>query len=363
VTWLAALALSLASPAYAEAGDGDVVIIIREEQTVLVQELRDLRTEPADIRQLELRARLGELNARLAELELRGRLLAHDERAVAELGIRMDAVQNQIKMVEDSLERASQDLNRRHRHVDDDRVSITGPIVIREGEEVGDVVALMGQDVFVFGRITGDVTTFGGDLHVGPSGQVDGDSITMGGQVILVEPHHAAQGANPLQAEIMPSFAGPSRFVRSLIWFLSMAGAGVFLTAMAPLRLEKVAAGIQDSPVRSGVVGAASALGLVLAAVLFAVTIIGIPIAVLMMAILGLAGLIGFVAIAELVGGRIRPNHPEDPAWLTFLTGAALLTLATSLPWLGKVLGLLVSAVGVGGVLLTRMGSREPGDY
>src|SRR5439155_22216911 len=61
-----------------------------------------------------------------------------------------------------------------------DRVAIGESIEVKEGEEVADVVVILGSAV-VNGKVTGDFVVVGGSAELGPKAEVDNDLVVVGG--------------------------------------------------------------------------------------------------------------------------------------------------------------------------------------
>jgi len=95
-------------------------------------------------------------------------------------------------------------------------------------------------------------------------------------------------------------------------------------------------------------------------ALLLAITICFIPLALLLMAALVLAITFGWIALGWLLGDRLlRTLSPGEPhLLLSGVIGVALITLVAQLPCLGIVLAVLASNLGLGAVILTRMGTQ-----
>lgn len=96
--------------------------------------------------------------------------------------------------------------------------------------------------------------------------------------------------------------------------------------------------------------GALALVGTPIVIVLCAVTIVGIPIALISLG-LYLTGLfVAFTVVAALIGRTILRREPGSTAGfgITLLAGLAVLAVAISLPWVGKLLGWLTMLAGLG---------------
>ncbi len=234
-----------------------------------------------------------------------------------------------------------------------------GPAVVESGDTVDEVTAF-GDDVHVHGRVIGDATSFGGDVIVEEGGVVDGDATSFGGEVD-VEDGGVVSGDRVAFAD-EPASAGYGVWTtlddvrRRAVLLLSFAGAGVLVVGLAPNRVARVAAAIDHSPLRSFLVGTASSALLVVTSLLFAVTIVGLPVSFLLLAVLGLAWLMGFVGLCHAIGDRLPFAQKHHGRWVAFAVGSALVAFAGSLPWVGWMAMVAASMVGLGGSLRSRFG-------
>lgn len=239
------------------------------------------------------------------------------------------------------------------------RTAYGSPAVVEAGATVDEVTAF-GDDVHVRGHVIGDATSFGGDVIVEEDGIVEGDATSFGGQV-AVEEGGIVHGDRVAFAD-EPSAVGSSVWAtlddlrRRAVLLLSFAGAGVLVVGLAPNRVARVAAAIDQHPGRSFLVGAAASSLLVVTSVLFAVTIVGLPVSFLLMAVLGLAWLMGFVGLCHAMGDRLPFAQKHHGRWVAFAIGSALVAFAGSLPWVGWIVVFGGSLVGLGGSLRSRFG-------
>ena len=251
----------------------------------------------------------------------------------------------------------------------EERVSYGSPIRVEADEEVIKAVSF-GNEVHIAGHVLDDATSFGGNIIVVDGGIVDGDAISFGGQV-KVSPGGVVHGDRV--AFDLPGFvpeavvedAQPSKasgFLSSLysrlFWFLSIAGAGVLVVGLVPRRVGSIATRIADRPIRSAITGMFATGFLALSSILFAITILGLPISLVLIALLGLAWLMGFVGLCQAVGDRLPFNEKVHGRWLAFLIGALLVTFLGALPWVGFLVVFIAGFSGIGAALSTRYGGH-----
>jgi hypothetical protein len=276
-----------------------------------------------------------------------------------------------------------------------DAKSITnGDLTIAAGQTASGPVVIYEGTLTVLGRVDGDVVALGGDVVVGPGGEVTGNAIavegavrreggTIGSDARTLGGVLTADGAEP--AVSRESRAGGSPLGLALSWLCVLLLIGVGVLVFAQPYLEGVVDTLETRFWRSFAVGLAGELAaiplLVLMIVALAVTVIGIlliPFAVVAY-VLALAGLVtlGFVAIARLTGGAlgsdaVRRLSARGSALRGVLIGTVLLlgmwvvaAALTGAPVIGAILRAIAVTVtfvavtaGLGATILSRAGTR-----
>ena len=297
----------------------------------------------------------------------------------------LDQLRQEIEIVRTELTQERLDLEelrsqpRRGTWDYDGHTSLGSSVNIALGETVEEVVAF-GDDVLVSGVVEGDATAFGGSIIITPSGVIHGDAVSFGGEVVVeeggrlhgqkvsigtmttpisapVNAKHSAMGslsATNSTAELL------STLYRRFILMLSFAGAGVLMVGVFPNRVGRIANTLEDHPFRSGVVGILATGFLTLFSVLFALITLGlgIPVSMVVIAVLGVAWMMGFVGLCQAIGDRLPIDKKPRGRWLAFLMGAILVTCVGSLPQVGWLIVMASSTLGIGAALSSRLGSR-----
>ena len=254
-------------------------------------------------------------------------------------------------------------------------------VVVHSGEHICGNLAVYGASATIEGRVSGDVTITGGDLAI--SGTVDGTVTDIGGTVdlrtgarvggdvrLLGGSLHRASGTSvggsaqqtsdlgsfiPLQWWGVP---GGYRFPWGSLAFWALAG--VFLAAFFPRQLALVRRVARRGLGVSFVAGVVAWIaGAILALVLF-VTCLGIPLALLLVAALWVASVVGTVALGLLLGERLLGSALRDnrAGMGAAVLGVTLITFAETIPCLGALITLFVASAGLGAVLLTILSAR-----
>jgi hypothetical protein len=242
-------------------------------------------------------------------------------------------------------------------------VVVSGDVTVPRGETV-DGVFIVSGDLKLSGHVDGDVVLVSGDALV--SGRIDGSLVTIGGQARLLP--RAYVDGNVHYGDERPVVAGAAivrgdvskedgfdsvdflPFVSVFLFWLavgiSMAILGVLLLLIAPRAAEAVAARSREriGPVIG--IGFAVAIALPIAAAIAAVTLVGIPLAfVVLLALLPL-GALAYVASAYALGRRLV-KEPKGRIW-AFLAGLAVLRALALVPILGFLVGIAAGIFGLG---------------
>jgi hypothetical protein len=285
-----------------------------------------------------------------------------------------------------------------------DVVQMGEDIVIERGEHVLGHVFAMGGSVTVRGIVDDDVVAMGGDVILEEGAQVRGDAVSIGGQVrkegsasILgssVSVGNMPQGLVGLQ---VMQFVGQSvDAVGKVFGILFWALIAWVVVSLTRARTQRVVARVEQAPAAAMGWGALGILGIVpgivavaLAAVLLVVTIIGIPVAVLVLLGYSLAvvlllfwgAIVGSSVLGHWLVRRLSPRLGSPELLRNTLVGVIALGAiglvgnlfgavgmvvppAGLLGGLLEVLGVLATigavCAGVGGILRTRAGQPAP---
>ncbi len=253
-----------------------------------------------------------------------------------------------------------------------ERTSWGEDIVVGLTERVR-AVTTAGGDATILGEVLANVVTMGGDVHVGPSATVRGDVVTMGGDVEIapggtVDGRLVTMGGEVKRegaaSEPAESTEAPSRFGERV------AGVGakyalLFLLGLVLLggmreRHAALAAAVVKQPVRAGFFGALGLTTALLLIVVLAITIIGLP-AALMVGLAAVLGIYVGAAVVASVLGAVLPLEVLANRPVAQLTAGTLVLFAVSLlpGFVSMMILLVVACVGFGAVVLTRFGGRR----
>lgn len=151
----------------------------------------------------------------------------------------------------------------------------------------------------------------------------------------------------------------PDRAIRGLLNMVVLFALTALTLSLFPQQVQSTAQAVFSRP---GAVIGWGLLALVLAVplmVLLAITIIGIPLILVEVLALALAGLLGYTALAHAVGEKIigaAPGGRVNPLGVIAL-GVLILGVISMIPWAGSLFSLLVFILAVGAALASRFGS------
>ena len=223
-------------------------------------------------------------------------------------------------------------------------------VVIESGETVEEVVVI-GGDLTVRGEVAGDAVAIGGDLRVGEGGRVTGDAVSIGGELDIDEggvvdgDQVEVANVGPL---MIPGFGhvrednGPgvlARVVKNVLKLLAVLFIGWLALVLLGHRLVAFADAVHSDFWRSLLVGVLVLVLWLPAVFLSAITVIGIPVAGLLILAVPLALLVGYLVGALAFGRRLAAglHLDQEGALGHLLTGLLAIGL---LLLLGQVLAI-----------------------
>lgn len=243
-------------------------------------------------------------------------------------------------------------------------------IVIPAGQTVnGDVVAISGN-IEVLGTVNGDVVSVLGDVIVRDSGQVRGEAIAVLGG--LSGDTGAVLGSRVAIIERFPQINLPRwhwripypqwlgiQYGSKVLGLLFQVLITAVLIAIAPRAVGRVQVSIRKNPLAAGGIGLLTILAGAALVFIFAITIIGIPVALLLGVLLGLAHTVakylGGAAIGLWVGQQIFKG--QQSVMVSALVGRLLVGILLLIPFTG-IIGMIVSLLALGGVVATCFGMK-----
>ncbi len=262
-----------------------------------------------------------------------------------------------------------------------DIVSSGGDVVIEEKAIVQGDVVLFGGNLTVAGEIREDVATFGGNITLESTAVVGGDLAPIGGNldrkegaVVRGKVSRGTSGITPPRAPTAPLsptpfssgwfggvFGGIFNLVRIVLGIVALAALGALTIAFWPTQTKQIAEVAQGSALPSLGVGCLTWIAAPTLIVLLVITICGIPFGAFVGLALAVAMLVGWIALGRLAGEKILDAlhaRQASNAVIAGVVGVLVLALISAAPILGWLIGMVVSTMGLGAVVLTRFGTR-----
>jgi hypothetical protein len=264
--------------------------------------------------------------------------------------------------------------------LDANLVVLGGNAVIAAGAKVNCTVVVLGGNVDIAGTVEEDVVIFGGNARLGSTAVVEGELVAFGGATTREEGAQVrggeSQGFEFNRDLPLPRVPDRFWFFRPVLSFYGSVFDVVFssvalgLLALLvvlfwPDQTARVSAAITSAPAAAGGLGLLTAIAVPVLIVLMALTLCLIPLSFVGALLLVAAVVFGWLALGMLVGARLAAAlnwHTLHPA-VSAAFGAFLLTVVArfidmAVPCLGWMAPLLLGAVGLGAVALTRFGTR-----
>lgn len=236
-------------------------------------------------------------------------------------------------------------------------------VVVAPGQVLPQAVA-WGGPLHVQGQVRGDAVSLWGDVVVHRGGQVLGDAVSLNGRVQVEEGgrvlgNRVTLGSARASAPPTPWARWLRSGARRLGMILALAAGGILVVALLPRPLDASARALREGPGRCLLTGLSLGVLGVGGSALLALTLIGLPAAVLLLAALTAAASVGFVGACQAIGDSLPLRRPGAGRWLALLGGVSLLGLLPALPAPAWVLVALGGAAGIGAVVRGRAWSSR----
>jgi len=271
---------------------------------------------------------------------------------------------------------------------------------LSSGQELEGHLIVLGGDAIVGREATvhGDVVSLGGSLHI--AGRVDGQAYAPGGKVLLADTASVAgdvlvsgsvlrQPGAIVGGEVMSAHESPPSFSRwrqycllSLpgLWFgwpwgvglagnllvwslqvllgtLAVVTLGILVMLVAPDPVERASHALSHCPRQSIGAGVLAWLLAIVGTPLLISTVIGIPVAAAIVALVAAGLLFAWVPAGLAIGKRALKGRAHRQPLLAATVGLATLAVLTSVPCVSFVVIGAIALWGLGAVLVTRFGT------
>jgi uncharacterized RDD family membrane protein YckC len=255
-------------------------------------------------------------------------------------------------------------------------VSVFGPLTV-DGTVNGNAVSILGSNT-INGTVHGNAVVVLGTLRIGPNAHIEGNAVAGVGVVIrepgaIVDGNVVQQGGSGLDLRddsgARTWFSHGFRLGRPVafgphlhVFWIFNACLVVFYVLLAlifPVGVTKCGDTLARRPGLTILTGVLSIIALPVLFVLLLVTIVGIPVAIIVLPLAAISALIfGKTAIYAFIGRSTvcRGMHPA----VTVLVGAAIVMALYFIPFLGGALWFMVAFLGFACALTTLFTLRQP---
>lgn len=243
-----------------------------------------------------------------------------------------------------------------------DRVRIGGDVVVEKNVTVKDAVAV-GGNVTVNGVVKNSAVAVGGSVFLGPDAVVRRDVVAIGG--IIAREEGSRIGGDivelsiPGLATILPfmkekiSFGWLAAF--EIITFAGLLALALLVVALLPGSIDLISKSVRQNTLKVILSGILGTLVVIPLAVFLVITVIGIPLVVLEILLIGCAMFVGYIAMALFLGDRLAAafNRPGlNMLWMTSM-GLVILWVIGWVPFVGPAVKSVAAVLGFGAVLVT----------
>jgi cytoskeletal protein CcmA (bactofilin family) len=203
-------------------------------------------------------------------------------------------------------------------HVRGDVVAIGGPGIVVEGNVDGDCVAIgtslrlkeganvAGEVVCIAGNLTledstrvgTDAVSVWGRLRAAPTAVVKGEQTEVSGFDLGLPDKFAVWGGHGFVHDVR-------RLITRFIWALVLVGIGILVFHLFPTRMRRISETVNERGLVAFLAGLAGWILWLPAFLLLCVTIVGIPVALLLIVFTPIMILLGYLGVAWVAGERV----------------------------------------------------------
>jgi len=236
-------------------------------------------------------------------------------------------------------------------------VALAGGSVEVEGEVGGDL-RVYGESIFINGTVYGDVEMAGESIRVGPDAHIAGSLEYRSGGAIVIDPQaRIERGIEQRDRDernwLRKAGRGAAR-VGGALFTLGVVLLGALLLLGMPGFSRDAAGMVRREPLQSGLMGCVMLVGVPFAIVVLMITVIGIPLALMMIfgyiALLMLGYLVAALFVGDLLLERLGAEKFNSLGWrvLFLLLALVALSLVRQVPLIGGFVILLLFLAGIG---------------
>jgi len=266
---------------------------------------------------------------------------------------------------------------KKHENIDGNIAGIGTTLIIENGAAVMGDVSLINSQMEISGNVVGDINVFAGTTHIHDTAIVTGSINQISHQIDIAPDAKIYGEINTFAFPSQLKFGDNERLENSLDWLYPTGWIAfqlirnlilVFITVLIIFLFKmptlRVAHCIKKNIAVSWGVGLLVILAAPIVSLFLIITICLGPIGLILFLAFLIADIWGWAGISFIIGNNLtrwlKLDWPEEAR---ATTGAVLLGLASTLlaflPFIGFMISTMVSAVGLGGVVLSKLGTIE----
>lgn len=262
---------------------------------------------------------------------------------------------------------------------DGDLIILGGIATVEENSTVNGSIVLFGGNIDVNGDVLNDIVAFGGLVNLEEKAIVRGDVEVFGAHLdrapgAEVEGSVNSEISDPFSLKIpeglsIPSFDFSFHPVLNFVWFMLRlflwAALAILVVMFFPQHVRRVGDLALSQPVSSGGLGCLTIIVAPFLLIILAITIILLPASLLAALLLVISLVMSILSLGLQTGKKIASIFSKEwPEAISAGIGTFLLVLVVdgireAVPCIGWILPLVVAAVGLGAVIITRFGTEE----
>jgi hypothetical protein len=253
-----------------------------------------------------------------------------------------------------------------------DVIAAGGQITLNS--DVGGKVVAAGGTVTLNGNVGTNAVVTGGDVTLGSESSVGRDAMISGGNVVnagnvagklsVKANTFTNQGsAGTLDVELQPKsrLTGTFLSIFGILFTVGLLILGLVLIWAAPERFRVVERELTASPLLAVVLGFSGLIIGFILLVILAITLIGLPLAIFLGLLGGMALLLSTLFASSALGRWIGILLKKDlSGYVAFLIGFVVLNLLFRIPVAGFFILVIAVSIGIGAMLLTAWHHRSP---
>ena len=236
------------------------------------------------------------------------------------------------------------------------RLSVAGGSVTIRGA-VGSSIEVAAGDVTLDAEVGGDVRVAAGNVVLGPNARIGGRLLHQGWVDVKRDPAAVVSGGIERRERAVESRSRGQRGGHGgWAWSAGLIALAAILVGAFPALATKLGEGLRGNPGLAFVWGFVVLACAPVAALVLAITIIGIPVALALLLAYALLLMLGYACAGVVLGdaalARLRAADAKHVAWRAGAAAAAALAIALlgRVPFVGWLIALLAVLVGIGAI-------------